>query len=240
MVCATTYAEYVDLVLTCLSMVELNTSGTGFRPVTDWRHQRRYVGTRGSSKNEDELVPKKSHVDLDKLSEGSLLSCNMYFYVKSVGDEITLMNTEGRMSTASPEVLKNDFVDTTAKNSVNLPRTKIVELLQNRHWGHIMQVLYTKKPLRTEGIAKLKSFLTRCEKPTDKEIGSIVEDIQQGRERTITGHVLGRNEETGHIIVRDLEVMFTEENGPSADAIRMVDPRTIKELTIGGTNYVVK
>jgi hypothetical protein len=111
------------------------------------------------------------------------------------------------------------------ENEVKTSRTEINKVLvENRSTA--MTVVYTKKP-DAERVAK--ELATGRGSDSEKDFLKKVEALMEGEERTMVGHHSGGFDEHQRL-------MFIEHGtGP-----RLVDTRTIKNLTVNRVRYTVK
>lgn len=165
--------------------------------------------------------------DAKQLKPGDRLSRVSYLEVLEVGPKaIVVKNSNGLQWTINPSILEaeavsaNQYVETK-----KVTRTEMAELLENAK-DSIFTVTFGKQL----SVQKIINDLTHSDEMSKQELAKT---ILKEEERILIGRLVSTEVKLGRSIVEDLE-------NTTGSSLRLVDHRTISELILNNTKYVLK
>lgn len=169
-----------------------------------------------------------------QLQAGDRLSRVSYVQVmgKSPNGGLRIQNQEGLVWTIDNSIVENEMYSAsqyTEERTVS--RTEMVEALEFAG-DSIFTVVFDKKTNQKNITAALMGLE---ELPVKKAAANkLAKSMMTGQERKLVGYLCSTEPKMGRSIVVDLEIDSDKHN------LRLVDHRTVKELILRNTRYVLK
>ena len=177
----------------------------------------------------------------DAIQEGAVWARVSHGTVVDVqGDSVRVKNEKGVEWSVSKSIVEAEFNfagSFSVEKRVSL--TELENIFKTAVGSNVFEVVFTKKPDPAVGVAEIDK--AQWEKATKKRKVDIVKGFLRGQERTLTGRLDhdayakdGTDDTLGRMKVVDLKVEGSKNNR------RLVDLRTVKQLTVGNVKYIVK
>ena len=185
----------------------------------------------------------RNHVDVEALKPGDILSRSSIMKVLEVGpDNVEIVNAYGKKWTICKSIIEAECNDSRSDCTRKVGVTQLAHILQNNHAGDLVRCVFTKKPTAGDGQAKLREFLAaHAGKSVDdipkRALSSIVSAIKTGERREMLCTVIGMDD-MGRLRVIDQELALA--TGDIDAAGRLVDPRSLEEVTMRGVTWKSK
>ena len=164
---------------------------------------------------------------------GEWFSKTTYFQVQWVrGNVVGVRDEQNKEFQLEREIVESECesADHFAKDE-KLNKGELEETLKDAK-DSIMKVAFSKQRTVDECKALLRN-LTAEQLDDPKQLKKFCKQILQGEETVLVCNFLGKQSKLGRSMVADL-------NSPSHDAIRQIDHRTIKSITLRGVCYKAK
>lgn len=172
------------------------------------------------------------------IKRNDILSRTSYMQVIDTGGKVRVKNTTEFQWEIENPILQNECKSANFFNKEEVvSRTRICEILESTN-GAVFTVVFSKQ-LNENKFAEIVTNLSNGEasRLASSQVKSYLEQVLQGEERTLIGHLIDTKQEFGRYKVVDLEVQFTD---PKAHSLRQVDSKTISELIFNSVKYKVK
>lgn len=127
-------------------------------------------------------------------------------------------------------IVRNECSPPSASTTERVAQSELARLLLAETHGKIAVVNFRKKQTPDRVLQVIKERYK--DGMTKKEEKKMAEDLLLGEERRLVGYVLGADVH-GRIKMQDL-------NAPGSHKMRLVDPRTLTDVTFGGVKYEKK
>lgn len=167
-----------------------------------------------------------------KFEVGQWFSQNAYFVVREIsGSRITVENSFGDTMHVSQDIIEKMDSGNHFAKEISMNMTELAELLESV--GDTAFTVSFRKQVKEEDVQeKLKTF-TPAQLKDAKKLNSLVKELIEGEECTMTCHLIKAEGSLGRSTVVDL----TSEH---ENKFRQVDHRTINHIVFNNTKYVLK
>lgn len=182
---------------------------------------------------QEQVTPLKS--DSASIKVGDVFTRFSVGKVVEVGfGQVRVKNTEGLVWTITPELIEREFLFADhdyMSEPEKINRTEMIEILKS-HPRTAMRIVYDKK-LDPKNVA-LTLEAGRSTGETERQWQSRVKKALEGESRIMCGYHSSQFDPHQRLY-------FTEIDGKDGmSGCRLVDVRTLRELTVGGRRYVLK